>query len=166
MDGAAHNGGRLRSELVRISAEYEGRPGDIARGRELARRFLARVRAVRGLPVSDRATDLVQLVVSELLTNACKYAPGPASVDLELAEDRVEVTVWDSDPALPVAEKADPGRIGRHGLEIVMAVCQSFEVRREPVGKRMRAAVRLADDIDGTAPAARPESGTAVVRPA
>ncbi|MFB7084600.1 ATP-binding protein [Streptomyces sp. NPDC056296] len=145
MDGAAQNGDQLRNELVRVSAEYEGMPGDIARGRELARRFLARVRAAQGSPVSDRATDLVQLVVSELLTNACKYAPGPSLVDLELAEDRVEVTVWDSDPVLPVAEAADPGRIGRHGLEIVMAVCQSFEVHREPVGKRMMAAVRLAD---------------------
>ncbi|MFH8974855.1 ATP-binding protein [Streptomyces sp. NPDC017890] len=151
MDRAAQNGGRPRSEPVRVSAEYEGMPGDIARGRELARGFLARVRAVQGLAVSDRATDLVQLVVSELLTNACKYAPGPSLIDLELADDRVEVTVWDSDPVLPVAETADPGRIGRHGLEIVMAVCQSFEVRREPVGKRMRAAVRLADDRNGTA---------------
>ncbi|MEJ1200319.1 MULTISPECIES: ATP-binding protein [unclassified Streptomyces] len=145
MDVAAQNGDQLRNELVKVSAEYEGMPGDIARGRELARRFLARVRAAQGLPVSDRATDLVQLVVSELLTNACKYAPGPSLVDLELTEDRVEVTVWDSDPVLPVAESTDPGRIGRHGLEIVMAVCQSFEVHREPVGKRMRAAVRLAD---------------------
>ncbi|MFJ8149743.1 ATP-binding protein [Streptomyces sp. NPDC096094] len=145
MDVAAQNGDQLRNGLVRVSGEFEGMPGDIARGRELARRFLARVRAEQGPLVSDRATDLVQLVVSELLTNACKYAPGPSLVDLELAEDRVEVTVWDSDPVLPVAETTDPGRIGRHGLEIVMAVCQSFEVHREPVGKRMRAAVRLAD---------------------
>ncbi len=151
MNGAAQNGHRPREAPVRVSAEYEGRPGDIARGRELARGFLARVRATRNRPVPDRAVDLVQLVVSELLTNACKYAPGPSLVDLELAEDRVEVTVWDSDPVLPVAEDTDPDRIGRHGLEIVMAVCQSFEVRREPVGKRMRAAVRLADDRDGAA---------------
>ncbi|WP_395571677.1 ATP-binding protein [Streptomyces sp. BK79] len=150
MDEAAHND-RSRDEPVRVSAEYEGSVGDIARGRELARSFLARVRAARGTAVSDRAADLVQLVVSELLTNACKYAPGPSLVDLELAGDRVEVTVWDSDPALPVAETADPGRIGRHGLEIVMAVCQSFEACREPVGKRMRAAVGLADERNGPA---------------
>ncbi len=71
------NGDQLRNELVKVSAEYEGMPGDIARGRELARRFLARVRAAQGLPVSDRATDLVQLVVSELLTNACNTRPAP-----------------------------------------------------------------------------------------
>ncbi|MFJ6071202.1 ATP-binding protein [Streptomyces sp. NPDC093065] len=149
MDGAARIGDRRRDEPVKVSAEYEGIPGDIARGRELARLFLARVRAAQGARVSERAVEVVQLVVSELLTNACKYAPGPSTVDLELAEDRVEVTVWDSEPVLPVPHPADPDRVGRHGLEIVMAVCQSFEVHREPVGKRMRAAVRLVDDLQG-----------------
>ncbi|MFH8441829.1 ATP-binding protein [Streptomyces sp. NPDC018026] len=150
MDGAARTGDRPRDGSVKVSAEYQGMPGDIARGRELARRFLARVRAVQGAQVSERAGEVVQLVVSELLTNACKYAPGPSLVDLELAEDRVEVTVWDSAPVLPVPGPADPGRVGRHGLEIVMAVCESFEVHREPVGKRMRAAVGLADDLNRT----------------
>ncbi|MEU3661303.1 ATP-binding protein [Streptomyces sp. NPDC032940] len=145
MNGAARQGDRLGKPPVRVSAEYEGSPGDIARGRELARGFLERLRAARGVAVSDRAVDVVQLVVSELLTNACKYAPGPSLVDLELADDRVEVSVWDSDPVLPVPAASDPGRIGRHGLEIVMAVCQRFEVHREPVGKRTTAAVRLAD---------------------
>ncbi|MFD5448280.1 ATP-binding protein [Streptomyces sp. NPDC003470] len=145
MNGAARNGDRLEGTPVRVSARYEGIPGDIARGRELARGFLARLQAARGVTVSDRAADVVQLVVSELLTNACKYAPGPSLVALELAEDQVEVSVWDSDPVLPVAEDADPGRIGRHGLEIVMAVCETFEVRRETVGKRMTAAVLLTD---------------------
>ncbi|MEU9522262.1 ATP-binding protein [Streptomyces sp. NPDC048224] len=150
MDEAAHTGERVSDEPVKVSEEYEGIPGDIARGRELARRFLARVRSVRGARVSDRVVEVVQLVVSELLTNACKYAPGPSVIDLELAGDRVEVTVWDSEPVLPVPEATDPARIGRHGLEIVMAVCQSFEVQREPVGKRMRAAVMLDDDLNGT----------------
>jgi anti-sigma regulatory factor (Ser/Thr protein kinase) len=143
MNGAARKGNQRGKTLVRASAEYEGRPGDIARGRELARGFLARVRAVQGLVVSDRAMDVVQLVVSELLTNACKYAPGPSLVDLELGDGQVEVTVWDSDPVLPVPGAPDPDRVGRHGLEIVMAVCQTFEVHRETVGKRTTAAVRL-----------------------
>ncbi|MFG2682216.1 ATP-binding protein [Streptomyces sp. NPDC048392] len=157
MNGAAHNGDGLGHEPIRVSAEYEGIPGDIARGRELARGFLAQVRAAQGVPVSDRAVEVVQLVVSELLTNACKYAPGPSLVDLELAEDHVEVTVWDSAPVLPAPETADPGRVGRHGLEIVMAVCQSFEVHREPDGKRMRAAVGLADHLHGTAALSDPD---------
>ncbi|MCY0924468.1 ATP-binding protein, partial [Streptomyces sp. H27-G5] len=48
-------------------------------------------------------------------------------------------------PALPIRA----GRVGRHGLEIVMAVCRSFELLREPVGKRVKAAVVLADDPCG-----------------
>jgi hypothetical protein len=57
--------------------------------------------------------------------------------------------VWDSEPVLPVAKAADPDRVGQHGLEIVMAVCRSIEVHREPVGKRIKAAVVLADDPGG-----------------
>ncbi|CAM5536162.1 hypothetical protein SVIOM342S_09699 [Streptomyces violaceorubidus] len=73
------------------------------------------MRAARGVPVPDRTVEVVQLVVSELLTNACKYAPGPSLVDLELAENRVEVAVWDSAPVLPVPEAADPGRMAGTG---------------------------------------------------
>ncbi|CAM5511493.1 hypothetical protein GCM10010345_91660 [Streptomyces canarius] len=57
--------------------------------------------------------------------------------------------MWDSDPVLPVARAADAGRVGQHGLEIVMAVAQSFEARREPVGKRITARIALADDPGG-----------------
>ncbi|GAA4798819.1 ATP-binding protein [Streptomyces ziwulingensis] len=147
MERAAQNGGdRLRERPVWTSAVFEGVPGDIARARELARAFVTHLRSGCGVPVSGRAMDVVQLVVSELLTNSCKYAPGPATVHLELVDDRVDITVRDSAPVLPMARPADPGRIGQHGLEIVMAVCSSFEVDREPVGKRTTAGVSLLDD--------------------
>ncbi|MFJ8098688.1 ATP-binding protein [Streptomyces griseofuscus] len=65
-------------------------------------------------------------------------------------EGTVEVTVWDSEVCLPADQAADPsGRAGQHGLEIVLAVCRSFEMHREPVGKRFTAAVALADDTAG-----------------
>lgn len=60
--------------------------------------------------------------------------------------------MWDSAPVLPVARAADPGRVGQHGLEIGMAVCQGFEVHREPVGKRTVASVMLAEDVAGRHP--------------
>ncbi|MFF9496531.1 ATP-binding protein [Streptomyces flaveolus] len=123
----------------------------IGRARHLAADFLTRAQAEHGLPVSRRARDLTQLVVSELVTNACKYAPGPALMDLRIVGDTVEVAVWDADPVLPVARAADTGRVGQHGLEIVMAVCRSFQVHREPVGKRITATVALADDSGGAA---------------
>ncbi|AWT47865.1 MULTISPECIES: ATP-binding protein [Streptomyces] len=112
------------------------------------RPFLTDVQAVHGIPVSDRATGTVQMAVSELVTNAYKYAPGPCLLDLEVSEGTVQISVWDTDTTLSAC-LADPGRVGQHGLEIVMAVCQSFEVRREPVGKRVRAAIVLADGPGG-----------------
>lgn len=87
--------------------------------------------------------DLTQLVVSELVTNARKYAPGPVLLDLRIVGDVIEVVVWDGDPVLPVARAADAGRVGQHGLEIVMAVAQGFEAQREPVGKRTTARIAL-----------------------
>ncbi|MER7676988.1 ATP-binding protein [Streptomyces sp. NPDC096934] len=106
-------------------------------------------KAVSGLPVSQRAVGAVQLVVSELVTNAHTYAPGTCLLTPEVSDGAVAVTVWDSSTALPLILAPDPTRTGQHGLEIVMALCRSFEMHREPVGKRIRAAVVLADDPGG-----------------
>ncbi len=140
--------GSLADRLVMAAAAFEGSE-DIAEARHLARSFLTDLQKAHGVRVSDRAMGGVQLVVSELVTNARKYAPGPCPLTLEVSEGAVEVTVWDSEPCLPIAQAADPCRVGQHGLEIVMAVCRSFAMHREPVGKRIVAAVALADDPIG-----------------
>ncbi|MEU3510953.1 ATP-binding protein [Streptomyces longwoodensis] len=123
----------------------EGDGSCIAQSRHLAADILTRMRDEHGVPVSQRAMDVSQLVVSELVTNARKYAPGPVLLDLRLAGDTVEIMVWDSEPVLPVARAADVGRVGQHGLEIVMAVAEGFDVQREPVGKRITVRIALAD---------------------
>ncbi|MFF2385687.1 ATP-binding protein [Streptomyces sp. NPDC058108] len=134
-----------------VSAVVDG-AAQIGETRDAARSFLESLQAVHGFPVSQRAMSVVQLVVTELVTNAHKYAPGPCLLTLEINEGAVAVTVWDSSTTPPLILPPDPTRIGQHGLEIVMAVCRSFEVHREPVGKRIRAAVILADDpADGPA---------------
>lgn len=83
------------------------------------------------------------------MTNARGYAPGSCLLTLEAGEGAVEVTVRDGEPCLPVARSTGPGRVGQHGLEIVTAVCRSFEMHREPVGKRITASVAPADDSAG-----------------
>ncbi|MDF3299148.1 ATP-binding protein [Streptomyces tropicalis] len=118
----------------------------IAEARHLAAEFLSGARAGHGLRVSSRAEEVTQLVVSELVTNARKYAPGPVLLELRITEDTVEVVVEDSDPVLPVPGRADPERVGSHGLEIVRAVSQDFVVRRERAGKRVSARVALRDE--------------------
>ncbi|MFF9607726.1 carbonic anhydrase [Streptomyces sp. NPDC014684] len=82
--------------------------------------------------------------------------PGPILLELRILGDLVEIVVWDSDPVLPIARAADAGRVGQHGLEIVMAVVQGFDARREPVGKRITARLALADDPGGAITGHRP----------
>ncbi|MFE5403153.1 ATP-binding protein [Streptomyces sp. NPDC056580] len=141
---------------LQATVALEGDGLVIAQARHLAVDFLTRVQADHGIPVPQRAMDLTQLVVSELVTNARKYAPGPVLLDLRITGDTVEVVVWDSDPVLPVARAADAGRVGQHGLEIVMAVAQAFEAQREPVGKRITVRIALLDDPGGAVAGRRP----------
>ncbi|WSL21041.1 ATP-binding protein [Streptomyces sp. NBC_01283] len=130
-----------------VSQLFEDDEG-IAPARHLARAFLADVRSVHGLPMSGRAMSMVELVVSELVTNARKYAPGPCLLSLEVQGDVIEVTVRDGNVVLPAVSAPDPSRIGQHGLEVVMAVCRNFHVHQEPMGKRITATLGLADDPD------------------
>lgn len=58
------------------------------------------------------------------------------------------MTAWDSEPRLPAAQAVDPGRVGQHGLESVLAVCGASRC----TGDRcisITAAVALADDTVG-----------------
>ncbi|USQ89893.1 ATP-binding protein (plasmid) [Streptomyces phaeoluteigriseus] len=152
MDLAGQDEGQepLVERQIAVSAVFEGSE-EIGEARDAARDFLTSVQAVHGLPVSSRAMGVVQLVVSELVTNARKYAPGPCLLTLEVTDGAVRVDVWDSSTTLPSVRGIDPERVGQHGLEIVMAVCQSFAVHREPVGKRITATLVLADDPGGAA---------------
>ncbi|OIJ65995.1 ATP-binding protein [Streptomyces mangrovisoli] len=131
--------------LLRAGHALTGNDGCIADARHRVTAFLEQAVTAHRLTVSDRVRDLTRLVVSELVTNARKYAPGPILMELAIDADHVEVTVWDSDPTVPTPRGADPGRIGQHGLEIVQAVTESLRIERGPVGKRVTARLALAD---------------------
>ncbi|WP_306768251.1 ATP-binding protein [Streptomyces sp. S1] len=105
--------------------------------------FLDRMRTEYGLPISQRVRDLPELVVSELVANAHKYALGPLLMQLRIGADGVDVVVWDGDPAVPTVRAADPGRVGRHGLEIIKKVAEKLFAEREPVGKRVTPRIAL-----------------------
>ncbi|MEC4015478.1 ATP-binding protein [Streptomyces sp. H27-D2] len=125
------------------SAAFDGENGMAALAREFAAAFLARVQKVHGVPVTARLIGAVCLVVSELITNAVKYAPGPCLLDLALADGELHVTVGDTEAGLPVTLTPDAGRIGGHGLEIVLGLSRGYEVERQPGGKRVRAHIPL-----------------------
>lgn len=131
---------------------FDGESASIAAARAFTAEFLAQAAAEFAVPVPPRAVDDAQLVVSELVTNAVKYASGPCAVRLGIGARALEITVWDTEPAAPVPRGPEPGRIGQHGLEVVVALCESFEVRRDRVGKHVTALIALA-------PACPPDRG-------
>ncbi|MGW0033538.1 ATP-binding protein [Streptomyces sp. NPDC003314] len=131
--------------LMRVGYALDGDGGRIAAARHHTTAFLDRARAEHRLPVSRRARDLAELVVSELVTNAHKYAPGPVLMELRVSAVWVDIVVWDSDPVVPAARAADPARVGQHGLEIIEAVAEELFMEQEPVGKRITARLALTD---------------------
>ncbi|MFG3105106.1 ATP-binding protein [Streptomyces sp. NPDC048182] len=146
-EGTAMSG----EDTLRTTFSLNDGGASIAEARHAAVHFLTRVNTAHRLGVSQRVVDLLQLVVSELVTNSRKYAPGPARMDLRIDGEEIEVAVWDSAPALPVAKAPDAARIGQHGLEIVKAVTRSVHVQRtEPVGKRVIARLALQDEPSRT----------------
>ncbi|MFE2537658.1 ATP-binding protein [Streptomyces sp. NPDC059371] len=119
----------------------------IAQARHLAAAFLTKVRDDYGIPVASAAVEIAQLIVSELVTNARKYAPGPALLHLRITGPVLRVELWDSNPVLPAAKAPDPERIGQHGLEIVTALARTVTVEQTPVGKRITADLLLSTAV-------------------
>ncbi|MFE2297052.1 ATP-binding protein [Streptomyces sp. NPDC059445] len=115
----------------------------IAQARHLAVSFLSTVREVHSIPVADSTVEIVQLIVSELVTNARKYAPGPALLEMQVASNALRIELWDSNPQPPAVKAPDPRRIGQHGLEIVTALAKTVTVDATPPGKRIIATVML-----------------------
>ena len=115
----------------------------IADARHFAADFLTHSQRGRRSPLPESASEAIHLVVSELITNAVKYGADPIDLTLSLTDDSVTVTVRDGDTTLPAPRSADPARVGQHGLEIVAALSQTVDVRREPSGKRITARIAL-----------------------
>lgn len=135
----------MTPEKYLMDAAYalDGRDGCIAQARHHAAVFFDQARGEHHLRAPARVVELTQLVVSELVTNARKYAPGPVMLELRITAAAVYVVVWDSDPTVPAPQAADPDRIGQHGLEIVKAVTTSLSIEAEPAGKRITARLAL-----------------------
>ncbi|WP_461110717.1 ATP-binding protein [Streptomyces calidiresistens] len=146
MAPAPSNGGNTAPgpRAPRLTAALDGIAGDIARARHLTADFLTRPHPDPA--PSPRVVEIARLVVSELVTNACKYAPGPLVMELRLTGAALRIEVRDSAPMTPAARTADPTRVGRHGLEIVTALTGGVEVRPESNGKRVIAHLPLRPD--------------------
>ncbi|MFF4985507.1 ATP-binding protein [Streptomyces sp. NPDC001046] len=124
--GADTDGGGCTApgqQLMRVGYILAGN-GSIGDARHHALAFLDQARAQRHLLVTDRVRELTQLVVSELVTNARKYPPGPVWMELRIT-----------------------ARIGQHGLEIVKAASEELSIEEEALGNRITARIALSDSL-------------------
>lgn len=90
--------------------------------------------------------DGVELMVSELVTNAVRASTGPdgrpkydaetglSRVGLRLSSDRehILIEVWDQDPRMPIAKAAGPGDESGRGLMLVEALCERWGCDTSP----------------------------------
>ncbi|MFJ3777431.1 SpoIIE family protein phosphatase [Streptomyces sp. NPDC090075] len=103
-------------------------PGEVARARMLACRQLAE------WDVPDEAAFVVELVVSELVTNAIRY--GGAPVQLRLIRERgLIVEVSDSGHTSPHLRRAATEDEGGRGLFLVAQLTERWGTRYTPTGK-------------------------------
>ncbi|MQS16859.1 ATP-binding protein [Streptomyces kaniharaensis] len=115
-----------------------GSEGAVQRSREFSREAL---RSWHWLPAADdeqqAVTEDVLLMVSELVTNACLYAPGgPRELRLSWNGHRLRVEVADASPVPPrLRPHADPGRPGGHGLRVVDRLARAWGSLPEGEGK-------------------------------
>ncbi|WP_454050638.1 ATP-binding protein [Cellulomonas sp. Marseille-Q8402] len=106
----------------------EPEPGSVAEGRRWA------VRQAERAHVSPEAARTVELLTSEVLTNAVVHTRGHRHIDLtaECHDDCVRVSVTDPDPTLPLVRPGSAGRAGGHGMRIVDALASRWGVDLHP----------------------------------
>ncbi|AWI30774.1 PAS domain S-box protein [Streptomyces sp. ICN441] len=117
-------------------------PRSVGRARELARAQL-------GAWELDPLVDTVELLVSELVTNALRYGEG--EIRLRLLRDRTLVCeVWDAGLVQPRRRRARDTDEGGRGLQLVGLLSAAWGSRRTPRGKTVWFELALPDG-DSTA---------------
>ncbi|MFD3531356.1 ATP-binding protein [Streptomyces sp. NPDC058664] len=133
----------MRTRTVRLNTgppdhmAFTKRPEAVAQARETARTFMSTLH-----PTMDaQAVATVELVVSELVTNAVRHARGAAgSLRLQVRTDSITVDVTDSDPRPPQERTPDfTGGTGGFGWPMVRDLATAVTVTTKPSGKTVRA---------------------------
>lgn len=96
-----------------------------------------------GRPGPDHLCDDLELIVSELVTNAVRAGSATVGVSVALEDDRVVVRVSDEASGWPEPREADIYDTGGRGLPLVSAISNSWGVRLSPNGKVVWAELRV-----------------------
>ncbi|MEV6972533.1 ATP-binding protein [Kitasatospora sp. NPDC093806] len=120
------------------------------------------IQAVRdwGLPLAEDALRDVELLSSELITNAVCHTHAPCVVWVSWDSDRLRVEVTDVGHELPAAGGIDVDATDGRGLFLVAALATDWGTEPDPAGKRIWFEVGIAAAVSGE------ERLTALVRAA
>lgn len=97
------------------------------------------IRTVRGwgLPLAEDALRDVELLSSELITNAVSHTDAPCVVCVSWGSGRLRVEVVDSSHKLPAPGGIDLDATDGRGLFLVAALATDWGAEPDPAGKRV-----------------------------
>ncbi|KAB8195382.1 ATP-binding protein [Nonomuraea phyllanthi] len=119
--------GRRTAPVARDRRASWGLPQDVASipaGRHLVSRKLAEW----GLRSHSDLADVMELLASELLTNAVEHAWGDVVLTLSARGETLRCAVWDEDAQLPCSRHAGPSDEGGRGLLMVHLMSRRWGV--------------------------------------
>jgi PAS domain S-box-containing protein len=111
-----------------VAAELTSDPGDVRRARHVVRA------ALRDWQLPE-AADTVELLVSELLTNAIRYSRHPGDLVLRRAADALYIEVSDSDGRVPRIMHPNNEEEHGRGLILVSTLATRWGTRPTRAGK-------------------------------
>ncbi|MFE8990066.1 ATP-binding protein [Streptomyces collinus] len=156
MKQAADEPGTDERAALRCGAVWADGAACAVEARRALQAFLAYVPCTGRTPVPAPLAIDAELVVSELVTNAIRHAPGPCGMILRLSDEGLAITVWDTSAEQPVVKERDGQRFGGHGMHVVHTVSADVAVAPLGAGKQITACLRTAPDI-------APDVGTVAV---
>ena len=132
-DALAHVGERRAFPRTSIELDHDVRGPAQARAAVLACAEQLRL---------DGVCDDVVLLVSELVTNAIRYAAPPVRLEIAAGEQDVVVAVCDGSPVKPAPRNPGEDAEGGRGMLLVDLLADDHGVRTDPPGKAVWARLR------------------------
>lgn len=93
------------------------------------------VRAQLAVWAADEQSEIIELLVSELVTNTLRHAWGPIRLALRLRDGTLRCEVQDANPALPHMRDTSQDDEGGRGLYLLDLLSQRWGSVRMPAGK-------------------------------
>lgn len=131
-----------RTQLPEHHAAFplDGSKDSVSEARGCVRAYLEECAPVRS---PDAAADAV-MVVSELVSNSVRHAPGPCCLYLVEAEEELTIAVSDASTAVPLPRSPDLNRGGGFGWHLLCRLARRVDVYvRPPWGKTVCATMRI-----------------------